>query len=135
VAQAHILAAENLEHVGSAAGQAYFISQGEAVNLWNWINELFLRLEIPRVTRRVSFKKAYVAGALLEKIYSLLKKTEEPPMTRFLAEQLAKSHWFSLAKARKDLGYTPLVSTPEGLDRLVAWLGGSGREQGSGLTG
>ncbi|MBI5556834.1 MAG: NAD-dependent epimerase/dehydratase family protein [Deltaproteobacteria bacterium] len=128
VAQAHILAAENLEHAGSAAGQAYFISQGEPVNLWQWINELFLRLQIPRVTRRVGFTKAYVAGALLEMIHALLKKSEEPPMTRFLAEQLAKSHWFSLAKARRDLGYMPQVSTPEGLDRLVAWLGGRERE-------
>lgn len=122
VASAHLLAAENLHQTASAAGQAYFISQGEPVNLWNWINELFARLQIPPVTRRVSFGKAYAAGFVLEKLFTLLGRSEEPLMTRFLAEQLAKSHWFSLAKARRDLGYRPEISTAEGVDRLVAWL-------------
>jgi len=122
VASAHLLAAENLENAASAAGQAYFISQGEPVNLWNWINELFSRLEIPPVTKQVSFGKAYAAGFVFEKLYSLFGRSEEPPMTRFLAEQLAKSHWFSMAKARRNLGYNPAVSTAEGVDRLVAWL-------------
>jgi nucleoside-diphosphate-sugar epimerase len=47
---------------------------------------------------------------------------KEPKMTRFLAEQLAKSHWFSIDKARRDLGYTPRVSTTEGLERVAEWL-------------
>lgn len=122
VASAHLLAAENLEHSASAAGQAYFISQGEPVNLWRWINDLFARLQVPRVTKQVSFRKAYAAGFVCEKISSLLGRSEEPPMTRFLAGQLARSHWFSIDKARRDLGYRPAVSTAEGVDRLVAWL-------------
>ncbi len=129
VATAHLLAAENLENSASAAGQAYFISQGEPVNLWRWINELFTRLGIPRVTSQVSFGKAYAAGFVFEKLYSLLGRSEEPPMTRFLAEQLAKSHWFSLEKARRDFGYRPEVSTAEGVDRLVAWLSRKPNEQ------
>lgn len=122
VAHAHLLAADNLHQSASAQGQAYFISQGEPVNLWNWINDLFKRLDIPPVTRRISFKKAYLAGTIIEKIYLILKKTEEPPMTRFLAEQLARSHWFSIDNARKDLGYQPKISTREGINNLVAWL-------------
>jgi len=49
---------------------------------------------------------------------------KEPRMTRFLAEQLAKSHWFSIDRARRDLGYAPRVSTSEGLERVVEWLAG-----------
>lgn len=122
VAQAHILAAENLEQHGKAAGQAYFISQGEPVNLWQWINELFARLDIPLVSQKISFKKAYFAGMILEKVYAFLGRSEEPPMTRFLAEQLAKSHWFSVKKAARDFGYAPLVSSEEGMERLVRWI-------------
>jgi nucleoside-diphosphate-sugar epimerase len=43
-------------------------------------------------------------------------------MTRFLAEQLAKSHWFSIDRARHDFGYEPRISTTEGMDRLIQWL-------------
>lgn len=119
VAEAHLLAARNLETTRSAAGQAYFISQGEPVNLWEWINELFLDFDIPPVRHQVPFAVAYWGGALLEGLHSLFGSAREPKMTRFLAEQLAKSHSFSIAKARKDLGYTPRISTEEGMRRLI----------------
>lgn len=123
---AHLLAADKLWNSASAAGQAYFISQGEPVNLWNWINELFARVNIPLVSRRVSFDKAYFAGNLLEGLYYWLNMEKEPRMTRFLAEQLAKSHWFSIARARQDLAYSPRISTAEGMNRLLAWIKDSG---------
>lgn len=124
VVDAHLLAAINLETVATAAGKPYFISQGEPVKLWSWINGLFAELGIPPVCKQVSFTKAYVAGALLEVVYRALVLRREPLMTRFLAQQLAKSHWFSMAAARRDLGYEPKVSTEEGMKRLVAWLSG-----------
>jgi len=121
-AEAHLLAAANLKTIASAAGRAYFISQGEPVNLWDWINELFRRVGIPPVRQQVGFRTAYLAGALLEGMYHLLGRAEEPRMSRFLAEQLASSHWFSMARAANELGYAPRVSTAEGMDRLIAWL-------------
>lgn len=122
VADAHVLAAENLNSSATAAGNAYFISQGEPVNLWNWINDLFERLGIEPVTRKVGFGSAYLAGTLLEGIHMWFGRGKEPRMTRFLAEQLARSHWFSIDRARRDLGYTPRISTAEGLERTVEWL-------------
>jgi nucleoside-diphosphate-sugar epimerase len=122
VADAHILAAINLETVGTAAGQAFFISQGEPVVLWDWINELFCRVAIPPVRKQVSFNAAYRVGRLMEWIYNLLRLQDEPQMTRFLAEQLAMSHWFSIAKAERIFSYSPKISTSVGMDRLVSWL-------------
>ena len=46
----------------------------------------------------------------------------EPPMTRFVADALARSHWFDIGAARRDLGYSPSVSTAEGLERLTEWF-------------
>ncbi|MDD5758997.1 MAG: NAD-dependent epimerase/dehydratase family protein [Desulfobulbaceae bacterium] len=122
VADAHWLAAVNLESSATAAGKAYFISQGKPVNLWAWINSLLVELDIPPVKKRMGFAKAYWAGLMLESLYRLLALRTEPLMTRFLAQQLAKSHWFSIDAARRDLGYEPKVSTEEGVKRLLAWL-------------
>jgi nucleoside-diphosphate-sugar epimerase len=48
----------------------------------------------------------------------------EPPMTPFLARELATAHWFDLTAARRDLGYVPHVSIDEGMRRLAEWLHG-----------
>lgn len=122
VAEAHILAADNLTSAATAAGNAYFISQGVPVSLWGWINTLFERFGIPPVRKKISFSRAYGAGSFLEGLHMWFGMATEPKMTRFLAEQLARSHWFSIKKARRDLGYEPRVSTSEGMDRLVEWL-------------
>jgi nucleoside-diphosphate-sugar epimerase len=46
----------------------------------------------------------------------------EPRMTRFLAAQLAKSHYFDISRAKKDFGYRVRVSTSEGMERLARSL-------------
>lgn len=122
VAHAHMLAADDLAGRGNAAGKAYFISQGEPVRLWDWINGLFARLGIPAVDGVVPFSLAYSAGAVLELLHGALRPSQEPRMTRFLAEQLAKSHYFSIERAKNDIGYVPVVSAAQGLEHLVSWL-------------
>jgi nucleoside-diphosphate-sugar epimerase len=119
VAYAHILAAKNLFTRQTAAGKAYFIGQEEPVNLWTWINELFVSLNIQPVTHKVSLSAASKIGWILENFSTMLKRDKEPKMTRFLAEQLAKSHFFSHLRAQHDIGYHPLVSIEEGMKRLL----------------
>jgi nucleoside-diphosphate-sugar epimerase len=65
---------------------------------------------------------ATLLGTLLEGIYGLLRVKTEPPMTRFLAAQLATSHYFNISRARRDFGYNPVVSLEEGMDRLVEYF-------------
>jgi nucleoside-diphosphate-sugar epimerase len=122
VAHAHLLAAEILETNQNISGQAYFISQGEPVNLWKWINDLFYKTGIPDVKKRVPFGLAFTVGKMQEFVHQCIFPAKEPKMTRFLAEQLAKSHYFSIEKAKSDLGYVPIVSTAEGMNRLVSWI-------------
>lgn len=121
-AEAHVLTAINLEESGGAAGESFFISQGRPVVLWDWINGLFAERGIPPVQKRVPLPVAYQAGWLLEKIYGVLGRRDEPKMTRFLAEQLAMSHWFSIAKAQDVLGYHPRISNEEGMEKLLGSL-------------
>ena len=70
----------------------------------------------------MSYQTARRLGAVCEMAYRALPFSGEPPMTRFLASQLAMSHWFDVAAARRDIGYEPRVSTAEGMRRLGQWL-------------
>ncbi len=121
-AEAHLMAAEALVPDSPVAGRAYFISQGEPVNCWQWINQILTLAGLSPVDKHISFNSAWHLGYCLELGYGLLRLTREPPMTRFLAAQLAKSHLFNIRRARDDFGYAPRVSTEEGMRRLEQWL-------------
>ena len=43
-------------------------------------------------------------------------------MTRFLAAQFARSHYYDIGRAKRDFGYNPAISTAEGMKRLQAWI-------------
>ena len=48
-------------------------------------------------------------------------------MTRFIATELAKDHWFDISAARQDLGYAPRISMAAGTAELVASYQSPGR--------
>jgi nucleoside-diphosphate-sugar epimerase len=123
-ALAHLQAADALTAESPVAGSSYFISQGEPVNCWNWINELLSLDELPPLRKKISFQAAWRLGAVCETVFRLLRIRSEPPMTRFLAAQLGKSHYFNIDRARRDFGYVPQVSTQQGMERLAAWIRG-----------
>lgn len=123
---AHLLAeaalAKGPPGSGAGGGRAYFITNGEPVLLWDWINGLLAALGEPPVTRRISLRTATALGAACEFAWRVLPLGGEPPLTRFIATELAKDHWFNLAAARRDLGYEPRVGMAEGTAALVAAL-------------
>ena len=121
-AEAHLLALQALGRE-SAINRAYFISQGEPVLLWDWINSLLARVGVRPLEKRLSLSAAYRVGAVCEGLWGLARREDVPPMTRFVALELAKSHWFSIEAARRELGYHPeAYPTEEGLDSYArAW--------------
>ncbi|HET7537076.1 MAG TPA: 3-beta hydroxysteroid dehydrogenase, partial [Candidatus Didemnitutus sp.] len=120
VVDAHLLAEQALTTTGGViGGKAYFITNGEPVVLWDWINELLRGIGAPEITRRVSLGTAYRAGAVLEMLWRALPLKGEPPMTRFVAKELATDHWFKIDAARRDLGYQPRVSMAAGTAGLL----------------
>jgi nucleoside-diphosphate-sugar epimerase len=122
---AHLLAADKLYLGSPISGKVYFISNGEPMPTWELVNRILAAGGLPPVTKTVPVWLATTAGAILEKVYSVLAPDREPPMTRFVARELATSHWFDLSAARRDLGYEPNVSIDKGLERLALWLRGS----------
>ena len=122
-AYAHILAAVNLcsEHA-SAAGKAYFLSNDEPITMAAMLNKILACADLPEVTKRVPAGLAYVVGVMLESVYGVLGKTDEPMMTRFVAKQLSTSHYFDISAAKTDFGYSPIISIDQGMVKLREYL-------------
>jgi len=115
----HIQAAEALTSKESPVnGNAYFLSQGEPVNCWEWIDEVLVMKGLPKVKRSISHTAAWMLGLALEGWYTCFRLRGEPIMTRFLAAELALTHYLNIDKARRDFGYAPVVSMAEGMRRL-----------------
>jgi nucleoside-diphosphate-sugar epimerase len=117
---AHLAAAQALRSGSPVSGQAYFLSQGEPVNCWEWIDELLAQAGLPPVRKSISLAAAWRLGHALELVYGALRLSGEPPMTRFLAAQLGLPHYFDIGRARRDFGYEPRVDMVEGMRRLAA---------------
>jgi len=120
--EGHIRAFDSLVSRKIPGGSPYFISDGQPVILWEWIQQLISALGIPRISRQISYRTAWWAGWGLEAVYRLFALGGEPRMTRFLAGQLATSHYFDISRARVDLGYVPVVSPEEGLRRTISYF-------------
>ncbi len=121
-ARAHIQAAERLAPGSGVAGKAYFISNGEPVQLWDMVNRILAAGGVAPVSKCISPQAAYTLGSICEKLWGWFRLSGEPPMTRFVARELATAHWFDISAARRDFGYQPEITTDEGLVRLQQWL-------------
>ncbi|MDT8389095.1 MAG: NAD-dependent epimerase/dehydratase family protein [Lentisphaeria bacterium] len=116
----HIQAMAALSADSPVAGQAYFINDPEPVAMWAWINRLLHGAGAKELDKRVPYRLAWLAGAALEAVHGLFPRLGEPPMTRFVAAQLAGSHWFTCAKAVRDFGYAPKKDLEEAMKSLIA---------------
>lgn len=121
-AVAHVQAFEHLKPGSALCGQAYFVGQERPVKLWDFINQVLGYVKVEPVMNSIDVNSAYRLGWVLEKAYKFLGiQKPEPPMTRFVALNLGKSHYFSHAKAKRDFGYSPKISIEEGLKKTFSY--------------
>jgi len=113
-----------LDAIGPSAaclGRAYVIANGEPRPIRELIAGICRAAGVAVTPREVPRRLAVAAGGAVEAAWRLRRTTAEPPMTRFLAEQLGTAHWFDPRPARDDLGWTATVTIDEGLVRLADW--------------
>ena len=131
--QAHLHAADRLLAGGDTAhrinGRPYFVSSGDPIEIWEFINGLLGAGGVPAIRRSVSLRTALLVGWASEKIHALSRAEGDPSMSRWMVRQLTTSRWFDISAARRDLGYEPRVSLEEGMRRLKVWCEEQDREQ------
>lgn len=104
-------------------GNAYVVTNGEPRPVADLLAGICSASGVRAPTRHVPAAVARVAGSLVEAVWRVRPGQDEPPMTRFLAEQLSTAHWFDQRRTRRDLQWSPSVSIDEGLERLRAAAG------------
>jgi len=114
---AHVLAANVLDERPAAGGRAYFISQGSPVRLWEWIGRVLALHDAPPVRRRLSATTARFLATVAEGAWRTFGLASDPPLTRFLADEMATDHYFDITAARRDLGYAPSCTVWEATER------------------
>jgi nucleoside-diphosphate-sugar epimerase len=125
-AHAHLCAIEALSNNPASHGKAYWVSQQEPVNCWDWLNELLQAADVPPLKKKISSRTSYAVGAVLEAVYTLLRIDSEPRMTRFVARQLSTEHYFDNRRSQELLGYFPVLSTSQAMDDLKQAIGPQG---------
>lgn len=122
-AEAHLSAMKILlDSPEKIRGKAYFISDGSPVEVWKWVNAVFEKLKIPPIKKKLPFKLVYCMGAVFEFFNQLFKLHSEPPMTRFVATELAKDHYFDISAAKRDLGYEPKKDLEGEMKEMAEYL-------------
>lgn len=119
--EAHLLALDRLAPGAACAGRAYFVSQGEPMEIEALVNALFRAVGVKPVHRHVSVPVALAVGGALEFLFRAVNAKAEPPTTRFVVRQMSTAHYFNLTAIRADLGFGPRVSLAQGLENLRVW--------------
>jgi 2-alkyl-3-oxoalkanoate reductase len=115
--QAHIQALTALESRADCGGRAYFVSQGNPVPLWEWVEKVLNYSGLPPLKRKIPSALAYGLASVCEFICRHLPGTPEPPLTKFLVSEMYTSHYFNITAARRDLGYAPSLNVWQALEK------------------
>jgi len=109
-----------LERAPEVHGNSYVVTNGEPRPVAELLAGMCAAAGVPAPRWSVPAGVARAAGSVIEAVWRVRPGVDEPPMTRFLAEQLSTAHWFDQRRTRADLQWTPAVSLDEGFERLAA---------------
>jgi nucleoside-diphosphate-sugar epimerase len=117
VARGAILAATAPE----AVGRAYLLVNDERVTQREYVAAIASELGVPAPTRRIPYRLALAAAALAE-WQAKVRRSAQPPVTRFGIQLLGGENQFVIDRARRELGFAPETGMEEGVRNAVAWF-------------
>jgi 2-alkyl-3-oxoalkanoate reductase len=104
-----------------AVGRAYLLVNDEPVTQRQFLDAIAAELGAPAPSRRIPYRAGVLAGGVAETVWKLAGKEQPPPVMRYGLQLLGGENRFSIARARRELGFSPAVGFAEGAKRGVAW--------------
>ena len=111
-----------LDHAPGLGGRSFVVTNGQPRPVRELINRILMSAGLEPPTMKVPYQLARAGGGVVERVWERRSTESEPPMTSFLAEQLATAHWFDQRDTRRSLQWEPDVTLHEGFERLEAWF-------------
>lgn len=121
-----VAALDAVEPGATCAGKAYVVANGEPRPIKELVAGICAAAGVPFAPKTVSLGAARRIGGVIDAVWPRLGRTDEPPLTRFLADQLGTAHWFDPRPAQRDFGWVPEVSIDDGLRELAEWFDRTG---------
>lgn len=118
---ATVAAESKLQPGAAACGQAYFVTNGEPMVWFDFVEKMLLQLGYPPIEGKLPYWLVYSVAAVSEAVDTLKGGTlnAEDGLTRFAIRYMVTHHYFSIAKAQRDLDWTPAVPLEEGIHLTV----------------
>ena len=111
-----------LDRAPELAGRAFAVTNGQPRPIAEMISRIVTAAGYRPPRLRVPKRAARVGGLVAERVWDRADRDDEPPITSFLAEQLATAHWFDQRDTQTALQWEPAVSLDEGFVRLGEWF-------------
>ncbi|MGO3758505.1 MAG: NAD-dependent epimerase/dehydratase family protein [Agrococcus casei] len=108
-----------LDAVTRVHGEALVVTNGQPRPIGEFIESLARAGGAAKPKLRIPVAPAIAAGTAVDAIWNLSEHDDEPPLTRFLAEQMSTAHWFDQRRTREVLQWQPAVSFAEGMAALA----------------
>lgn len=104
----------------AVAGQAFFITNCEPLYFWDFARSVWKGLgHIPASPIALPPSIGLVLASLAETFSRLTGR--EPGFTRFRVKFATQKRYYNAERARRLLGYEPVVGVEEGLQRTLQW--------------
>ncbi len=107
----------------NATGKVYFINDGKKINYYKFLQDQLYAADIswsPGI--KIPYKLGYLLALFMELIFTIIRSSKPPVLTRFAVAALSGNRSYSISRAKKDLDYNTVISYEEGMKRLREWV-------------
>jgi nucleoside-diphosphate-sugar epimerase len=115
----------NLVHAACLAlergrgGQAYFVTDGEVTDFRSFLPKMMAAHDVTLPDRSLPSWLVRPLATAIEGTWRALGIASAPPLTRHAVDLMCCDCTLDDAKARRELGYAPVVSVAQGLEQLA----------------